>query len=31
MRLLKECRHCGREFQDAASEFCSFRCEQETS
>ncbi len=31
MRMIKECRHCGREFQGALEEFCSYRCVRETS
>lgn len=31
MRLIKECLHCGREFQDISSNFCSSKCVDEVS
>ncbi|MBS1269030.1 MAG: hypothetical protein MAG458_01766 [Nitrosopumilus sp.] len=31
MRLIKECLHCGREFQDVSSDFCSSKCAAEVS
>ena len=31
LRMIKECRHCGREFQDQMSDFCSFKCAEEAS
>ncbi len=31
LRLIKECRHCGREYQDQMSSFCSVECAEEAS
>jgi len=31
MRLIKECLHCGREFSDMSSDFCSLKCADEVS
>ncbi len=31
MRLARECRHCGREFEGNKSEFCSYKCAEEVS
>jgi hypothetical protein len=31
MRLIKECLHCGREFQDISSPFCSSKCAKEVT
>jgi len=31
MRTIRECMHCGREFQSLKDEFCSFNCASEAS
>lgn len=31
MRMIKECRHCGREYQGMNSAFCSDDCAKEAS
>lgn len=31
MRMIKECKHCGREFQDLSDAFCSEECAKEAS
>jgi len=31
MRMIKECRHCGREFQGMTNAFCSDECANEAS
>ena len=31
MRLVRECKHCGREFESMKSDFCSYKCADEVS
>jgi len=31
MRTIRECMHCGREFQSTKDEFCSFECVTQAS
>ncbi|MFQ5573539.1 MAG: hypothetical protein ACE5EJ_04755 [Nitrosopumilaceae archaeon] len=31
MRMIRECRHCGREFHDMNNAFCSDECAKEAS